>query len=198
MIDKILRGKKVVLASASPRRKSLLEMLGLSPLVVPANVHEPISNEQPYIQVMKHAKNKAQKVAALLDEKSLVIGADTIVVVDKLILGKPSSAEEARRYLRLLSGRSHKVYTGICLCWRKQCICAYERSQVEFTMLTDTEIENYIATNEPLDKAGAYGIQGFGSQFIRSIRGCYFNVMGFPINLFYGMLQDMNRDSTLT
>lgn len=173
-------------------------MLGLSPLVVPANVHEPISNEQPYIQVMKHAKNKAQKVAALLDEKSLVIGADTIVVVDKLILGKPSSAEEARRYLRLLSGRSHKVYTGICLCWRKQCICAYERSQVEFTMLTDTEIENYIATNEPLDKAGAYGIQGFGSQFIRSIRGCYFNVMGFPINLFYGMLQDMNRDSTLT
>ena len=198
MIDKILQGKKVVLASASPRRKSLLEMLGLSPLIVPSQVHEPITKEQPYIQVMKHARNKAQTVAALMDEKSLVIGADTIVVVDRMILGKPGSSEEARHYLGMLSGRSHKVYTGICLCWRKQCICAYERSQVEFELLTDTEIEDYIASKEPLDKAGAYGIQGFGSQFIRSIRGCYFNVMGFPIHLFYKMLQDMHRDGTLT
>lgn len=197
MIDKILHGKKVVLASASPRRKYLLEMLGLAPLIVPAQVHEPITKEQPYIQVMKHARNKAQTVAAVMDAKSLVIGADTIVVVDKLILGKPATKEEARQYLRMLSGRTHRVYTGICLCWQEQCHCAYERSLVEFELLTAVEIEDYIATHEPLDKAGAYGIQGFGSQFIRKINGCYFNVMGFPIHLFYKMLQDMHREDTL-
>ncbi|MFO8144174.1 MAG: Maf family protein [Candidatus Syntrophosphaera sp.] len=198
MIHTILQDKKVVLASASPRRKTLFTMLGLKPLIIPADIHEPITREAPYVQVMRHAKNKALKVASRLDTESIVIGADTMVMLDKEILGKPESNDQAAQFLRLLSGKTHKVYTGICVCWRNQCETRYERSLVRFAPLSDNEIEEYIQTGEPMDKAGAYGIQGHGSQFIQRIQGCYFNVMGFPIRLFYKMIKEMLQGNTST
>ena len=198
MIHQLLQDKKVVLASASPRRQTLLSMLGLTPLVVPAHIHEPITADPPYKQAMTHARNKALAVAGLMDENSLVIGADTIVVLNGRILGKPADADEAKDYLRLLSGQTHRVYTGGCLLWKARRVCAYERSQVQFAPLSEAEIAAYVATREPLDKAGAYGIQGYGGQFVKQIRGCYYNVMGFPISLFYSMLQDMFKSDALT
>lgn len=169
----------------------LLEMLGLKPLVIPAMIHEPISSEAPYQQAMKHARTKAQVIAERMDRDAVVIGADTIVVLDREVLGKPEHLDQAKDYLRKLSGRSHKVYTGICICHQGKTLCAYERSSVHFIELSDQQIEDYVKTGEPMDKAGAYGIQGFGSQFIHHIRGCYFNVMGFPIHLFHSMLHEL-------
>ncbi len=197
MIHKLLFDKKIVLASASPRREILLKMLELTPLIIPARVDEPITGEKPYLQAMRHARNKAQTIAARMDAETLVIGADTIVVLDGAILGKPADPQQAVEYLTRLSGRSHKVYTGLCLCWRRVCATRYERSQVEFAPLSEAEIMAYVETGEPLDKAGAYGIQGHGSQFIRRIKGCYFNVMGFPIHLFYKMLEELFGENTL-
>lgn len=196
MIHKLLIDKKIVLASASPRRKILVEMLGLTPLIIPARVDETITREKPYLQVMRHAQNKARNIADRMDGETLVIGADTIVVLDDDILGKPADPRQAREYLARLSGRNHKVYTGISLCWRKVCETRYERIMVEFASLSEAEIAAYVETREPLDKAGAYGIQGFGSQFVRRIQGCYFNVMGFPIHLFYKMITEMFEGDT--
>lgn len=192
MIHSRLKDIKIVLASASPRRKLLFEMLGLKPLVLPAHVAEPISGERPYRQAMKHAKNKAEAILPLVDYQSLVVAADTIVVLDNVILGKPANKDEAAEFLSLLSGKTHAVYTGICLAHQGEMCLAYERSKVEFCTLTDAEIRDYINTTEPMDKAGAYGIQGYGAQFIKRISGCYFNVMGFPINLFYRSLIEIN------
>lgn len=169
----------------------LLEMLGLKPLVIPAMIHEPITTEAPYAQAMKHARNKALAICERMDPDALIIGADTIVVLDKEILGKPEHPDQAKEYLRKLSGRKHKVYTGICICHRGKVLCDYERSSVHFAVLSDEQIEDYVKTGEPMDKAGAYGIQGYGSQFIHHIRGCYFNVMGFPIHLFHRMLHEL-------
>lgn len=196
MIHKLLQDEKIVLASASPRRKDLLEMLGLKPLIFPAGVDETQSRQRPHLQAMRHAKDKALHVAKSMDENSLIIGADTIVVLEGKVLGKPSNASQAREYLAELSGKTHAVYTGLCLCRSKRCESAYERSLVEFAPLSQEEIQAYVETGEPMDKAGAYGIQGFGSQFIKRVNGCYFNVMGFPIHLFYNILKDIYREIT--
>jgi septum formation protein len=198
MIHNLLHDKKLVLASGSPRRKALFKMLGLNTLIVPAGVDEPITSDTPYAQAMRHARNKARAIAAKMDPEAVVVGADTIVVLEGRILGKPENAEQAFNYLKLLSGNTHKVYTGVCVCWRMACETRYERSLVEFASLTDDEIRSYIETKEPMDKAGAYGIQGFGSQFIKRIQGCYFNVMGFPIHLFYNMIRDIFNGGALT
>jgi septum formation protein len=197
MIHILLKDKKVVLASNSPRRKLLLEMLGLHPLVIPANVHEPVTDDPPYRQAMNHARNKALAIAGRMDADCVVVAADTIVVLDRQILGKPRGRAQAREYLNLLSGRIHKVYTGICVSHKGAQLCAYERSSVRFAPLSEAEIEEYVSGKEPMDKAGAYGIQGFGSQFVTEVRGCYFNVMGFPINLFYNLLKQMFKSDAL-
>lgn len=194
MIHKILNKHKVVLASESPRRKQLLEMMGLKPLVIPANIAEPITNERPYKQAINHARNKANKVAAAFSPDTIVVGSDTIVVLDQHILGKPADAKQAVDYLKLLSGKDHYVYTAICIMWNNRCISDYERTKVSFCTLSEQEIEEYVKTGEPFDKAGAYGIQGYGAQFIKEVRGCYFNVMGFPLQLFYRSLKEMAAD----
>ncbi|HOH46377.1 MAG TPA: Maf family protein [Candidatus Cloacimonadota bacterium] len=188
MIHNILNNDKLVLASESPRRKLLLESLGLKPLIVPANIAEPLSKERAHKQAVRHARNKAIAVRSYVDGAATIVAADTLVVLDELILGKPASAEEAASYLRLLSGRIHNVYTGLCVIRHGELRTAYERSKVRFKDLSEQEIADYLKTGEPFDKAGAYGIQGYGAQFIRDIQGCYFNVMGFPINLFYNIL----------
>ena len=191
MIHRILKGKKVILASASPRRRQIFDLLGITALCMPADIAEPITNEAPYVLVKRHARNKAAAIAVHVDHHSVIVASDTIVVVDKKILGKPSSTYQAADYLRLLSGKTHYVYSAVCICYNNRYVCDYERSKVSFATLSETEIEDYIKTNEPMDKAGAYGIQGYGSQFIDHISGCYFNIMGFPIRLFYKLVEEM-------
>jgi len=193
MIHKLLENTKVVLASASSRRRDLMKMMGVQALVVPSCAEEPDTGEAPRVQALRHARSKAMAVAAKVDPHCLVVGADTVVVLDQHLLGKPDSPERARQYLRLLSGRSHQVYTGICLVYQGRKLQAWEKSSVSFKALSEEEIQRYVETQEPMDKAGAYGIQGYGAQFITGIKGCYFNVMGFPIHRFYQLCQELFR-----
>ena len=189
MIHELLHYKKVILASLSPRRKELFSLLGISFTAIPAELEETINNEAPQTQAMQNALRKAQIVKDKVNKDALVVSADTLVALNNHILGKPADAEEAGKFLRLLSGRSHSVYTGICIYYNDLANINYEQTFVTFAELSEAEINSYIATGEPLDKAGAYGIQGFGAQFITKVEGCYFNVMGFPIRLFYNMLK---------
>ena len=165
--------------------------MGIKPLVLPSFYAETPNGLPPAKQVIAHASGKAYAVKMNLAADCLIVGADTIVVVDKKILGKPRSAEEAMEFLRLLSGRSHWVYTGICLLYKGHMPTGYRRSKVSFACLSEDEIRDYLATAEPMDKAGAYGIQGYGAQFVTDIKGCYFNVMGFPLQLFYQLCQEV-------
>lgn len=185
MLTELLKGKKVVLASASPRRKEIFKNVGVRPLQIPANIEEEMFDIPPYKLVMMHAENKAKEVAQHLDNKCIVIGADTVVYLDGKILGKPNSKYQAFDYLEKLSGKKHFVYTGVSICYKKIIKTFYEKTTVEFDTLSQFDIENYVDTGESFDKAGAYAIQGYGSQFIKKINGCYYNVMGFPINKFY-------------
>lgn len=191
MIHKVLNNKNVILASASPRRRELFTLLGLSPLIIPADLPEPLTAEAPEIQAMHHAKNKAMHVSGIVASDALIVAADTLVAVNGQILGKPDDELQAKTYLEMLSGSRHNVYTGICVVYNGAVLCDYECTSVCFAHLSLTEIDAYIATKEPMDKAGAYGIQGYGAQFITRVEGCYFNVMGFPIRKFYDMLKEL-------
>ena len=158
-------------------------MLGFSDLIVhPATGEEhPPEGASPEETVIALSRAKAEEVARVFDEDELVIAADTIVWLDGEILGKPRSEEEAFTMLRRLSGREHEVYTGVTVLDRAGELCEAERSSVRFRTLTDDEIRRYIATGEPMDKAGAYGAQGKGALFVQAIRGDFFNVMGLPV-----------------
>ena len=191
MIHSILKDRKVVLASASPRRKQIFDLLGIVALCLPAEIDEPITDQKPFVQAKTHAINKARSVAQRVDTNTLVVASDTVVALGKTILGKPENIEQARLYLQKLSGQTHYVYSAICLIWKNRLLCDYRRSKVTFAHISDKEIESYITTKEPMDKAGAYGIQGYGAQFIDHISGCYFNIMGFPVSLFYKMIKEM-------
>jgi septum formation protein len=176
----------LVLASASPRRRELLTQAGYSFEVHPADIPEdPYPNEDPIAYVSRLAREKAQAVFAQLSSKSSaplqVLGADTTVTLDSHILGKPSSPADAARMLRLLSGRTHRVITGIALVTANSTQVAAEVTFVHFLTPSDEEIAAYVATGEPMDKAGAYAIQGRAAQWIPRIEGCYFNVVGLPI-----------------
>ncbi|MDY0151345.1 MAG: Maf family protein [Candidatus Cloacimonas sp.] len=191
MIHKLLANTKVILASASPRRRELFTLLGLSPQITPADLPEPLTAEAPEIQAMHHAKNKALHIRGIVAADALIVAADTLVAVNEQILGKPDDEPQAKAFLQLLSGQKHNVYTGICIIYNGAVLCDYECTAVSFAQLSHFEIDAYIATKEPMDKAGAYGIQGFGAQFITRVEGCYFNVMGFPIRKFYEMLKEL-------
>ena len=179
----------IVLASGSPRRSQILTNAGL-PFVrqVPGNIDEtPLPGEPPRNYVMRLAREKAQAIEA--KEGQVVVGADTTVVIDLAILGKPADTPDAARMLRLLSGRSHEVITGICLRSARDQVSDAAITRVWFASLSGSEIETYVASGEPMDKAGAYGIQGLASKFVERIDGCYFNVMGLPIALLYKHLR---------
>ncbi len=173
----------LILASRSPRRQYLLEQAGLSFSVIPSSIDEtsvPITSPETYVRVLSEAK--ADNVSEKYPEK-WVIGADTIVLKDQTILGKPGSRAEARTMLKQLSGRTHQVFTGYSICCRKKQRKFSEtvKTEVLFKNLTDQEIEWYIHTNEPFDKAGAYAIQGLGTFLVKSINGSYTNVVGLPV-----------------
>ena len=177
-------GTVLVLASQSPRRAEILRQAGIPFVVRVAAVDEtPFPNEDPRHYVERLAEAKAKAVPAAPDE--VILGADTTVVVDNEILAKPNDAADARRMLKLVAGRRHEVLTGICLLEGSQAVRACANTKVWFAPMTDAEIETYIATGEPMDKAGAYAIQGLASKFIERIEGCYANVVGLPISLVY-------------
>lgn len=182
---------KIVLASTSPRRRELLGLLGLPFEVVASGYDEALLSPAGLIPgdyVTQLAHGKASEVAGRLDQDALVIGADTTVVLDGAYLNKPTDAADARRMLRTLSGRTHEVYTGLCLIGGAEVQTDFAVTEVTFDTLTDDIIAAYVATGEPLDKAGAYGIQGKALSFIPSISGDYFNVVGLPLFLLGKML----------
>lgn len=181
--------RRVILASASPRRKELLSYIVPEFEVIPSGIDE-VAFGSPFDQVKKLAADKAADVAQPYP-KALVIGADTLVAVDDCVLGKPANEAQAADMLRMLSDREHRVYTGVALAYNGHVKVDANMTHVRFAKLSDQEICAYIATGEPMDKAGAYGIQGFGGKFITGICGCYFNVMGLPLNMLYNMLKEI-------
>jgi septum formation protein len=172
----------LILASSSPRRKELLENLHLTFEISSSNADESFNpGTPPDVIVMDLAERKAKDVAKRYPD-SFVIGADTVVVIDDQVLGKPSDEQEAREMLRLLSGTTHSVFTGVAIVNANQAVRFFEKTDVTFWELTPSEIEAYIKSGEPFDKAGGYGIQGFGSILVRKISGDYFNVVGLPVS----------------
>jgi len=205
----------LILASASPRRRELLTQAGFEFQIHPAHIPEdPHPNEDPIAYVTRLARQKAEAVyneilgtetdagapglasetweSTPLGQRSLIVlGADTTVTLDNHILGKPENAEDAARMLRLLSGRTHRVITGVALISATQHQVAAEVTAVQFLSLSEEEIQAYIATGEPGDKAGAYAIQGRAARWIPRIEGCYFNVVGLPIALVSTLLEPL-------
>lgn len=181
---------KVILASASPRRQALLQQIGITPLVCPADFAEDSGTASQAQEVALHnATGKCAAVAAKMGDELPVIAADTIVVIDNVILGKPQDAAAAKAMLQRLSGRTHQVMTGVAVCYKGQKMSEVCVTDVSFRQLTAEEIDAYIATGEPMDKAGAYGIQGRGAVLVEKINGCYNNVVGLPLSLLYLMMQ---------
>jgi septum formation protein len=186
----------LILASASPRRRQLLAQAGFTFEVHPAHIPEdPRPSENPVEYVSRLAREKAQAIFARqilerpADKDLVILGADTTVSVDEEILGKPEDEADAARMLRLLSGRSHHVITGVAVVTAQSTDVAAEITMVQFLPISDAEIAAYIATGEPMDKAGAYGIQGRAARWIPRIEGCYFNVVGLPLALVSSKLQ---------
>jgi septum formation protein len=176
-----LRDLEVVLASSSPRRRQLLELIGVPHRVKPADIDETLlAGELPESHADRLAREKATAVAAT-EPDALVIGSDTIVVIDGLVLGKPRDVVDAERMLGILSGRSHTVMTAVAVSFQGEVVSAVETVDVTFMPLDEEEIRAYIATGEPMDKAGAYGIQGYGATIVRRIDGDYFAVMGLSL-----------------
>jgi septum formation protein len=178
----------LVLASRSPRRAELLQSAGIPFIVLPADVDEaPHDGEKPEDYARRIAESKARAVGAGPDD--IVLGADTVVVIDGEMLFKPVDTADAERMLRLLSDRRHEVITGICLRRRSEVTVDCAETRVWFAPLTDDEILEYVASGEPLDKAGAYAIQGLACKFVQKIDGSYANVVGLPVALVYHYLR---------
>ena len=182
---------RIILASGSPRRRELLEMLKVENLeIIPAKGEEvPHPELSPDELVKELSRCKAAEIAPTDEENTVTIGADTIVVLDGKVMGKPSSEKEAAEMLRSLSGRSHTVYTGVTVIRGSTVLSRAEETTVRFRHLSEREIEAYIATGEPMDKAGAYAVQGLGALLVKGIEGDFFNVMGLPLLLLSEMLQ---------
>lgn len=182
---------EIILASKSPRRRELLKKIGITDFkVFPAKDEDsPCCGLSPSETVKQIASGKASQVSERHPD-SLVIAADTLVYLDGEPLGKPEDEDDAIRMLRRLSGRTHDVYTGICLKLGEKMLCGAELTRVTFRKLTDDEIAAYVATGEPMDKAGAYGVQGRGAVLTERIDGDFFNVMGLPLCRLYKMLRE--------
>jgi len=191
---------KLILASVSPRREELLRNAGFDFEVCPSGVDEgqPLSGELPVAYARRNARAKAMRVAADSPAGSLVLGADTVVALNGLILGKPNGPYDAVRMLRLLSGQTHEVITAICLVRPpdKIAVLRHETTFVAFRKLGEDEVHDYVATREPYDKAGAYAIQGAASKFVEHLSGCYFNVVGLPISLVSEALKAASESAT--
>ena len=192
-MSKALNNMAIILASASPRRRELLEKVGIKNLkIIPAHgeEHAP-EGANAEEAVLAISRGKALEVAERSAPGDVIIAADTVVCLDGDILGKPHSGAEAEQMLRRLSGREHEVYTGVTVMKDGDVLCAAERTLVRFRALSPTEIAAYVATGEPMDKAGAYGAQGLGSLLVEGITGDFFNVMGLPLCRLGRMLSEL-------
>lgn len=185
---------RVILASSSPRRLQLLQQIGIEVEVRPAAFDELSTGKMADEVVLANAVGKCQAVCAACGDKVPVIAADTVVVLDGKILGKPKDAADAVRMLTELSGRTHKVLTGVAVSFDGRQLAEVCDTEVIFRTLTAAEIADYVATGEPLDKAGAYGIQGRGAVFVEKINGCYNNVVGLPLTRLHLMLAKLGVD----
>lgn len=185
---------RVILASSSPRRLQLLQQIGIEVEVRPAAFDELSTGKMADEVVLANAVGKCQAVCAACGDKVPVIAADTVVVLDGQILGKPKDAADAVRMLTELSGRTHKVLTGVAVSFDGRQLAEVCETEVIFRTLTAAEIADYVATGEPLDKAGAYGIQGRGAVFVEKINGCYNNVVGLPLTRLHLMLAKLGVD----
>ena len=182
---------RIILASQSPRRRELLALIGIAHEVMPADLDESAwPDEIPSAHAERLARAKAEAIAAR-EPGAVVIGADTIVVLDGDLLGKPDDEVEAAATLRRLSGRTHTVHTAVAVARNGQVVSGVESAEVTFRPLTDTQIETYIATGEPMDKAGAYGIQGYGAVIVERVHGDYFAVMGLALGRLVGLLEQV-------
>lgn len=205
---------RIILASGSPRRKELLEQIGIEFEICPAKGEEVITKTVPHDVVMELSRQKALEVAGMVvsygDSHAdittptdiMIIGADTVVAYDDMILGKPKDEEDAKNTLRMLSGNTHSVYTGVSVVFiskdgRVGEHTFYDRTKVKMYEMTDAEIERYVATNEPMDKAGSYGIQGKCAIHIEKIEGDYNNVVGLPVSKLYQELLGLGIDMYL-
>lgn len=189
---------RIILASKSPRRKEILERIGFFLEIMPSKADEIFyDNEPPETAVVRIAREKALAVQRNIKNCAdcLIIGADTVVYLGGKIIGQPQNREEAKKMLRLLQGNVHTVYTGVCLIKNgKEYAEGFSKSEVEFHPMNEKEIEWYLSSNEPMDKAGAYGVQGKGAFFIKKINGSFHNVMGFPVDIFYKLLKELEVD----
>jgi septum formation protein len=181
------RRQTIILASRSPRRKELLKTIGIPFKSVPADISETVCGT-PEETVLTNARQKALAVCLQYPDQ-LVIGVDTIVYLDRKVLGKPADLREAVKFLKLLNGRKHLVFSGIAMVRKGRILSGTERTEVFFDRLSHDELENYARHCSPLDKAGAYGIQEFSSMYIKAVRGDYFNVVGLPLNLLYRLMK---------
>jgi septum formation protein len=180
---------RVILASASPRRRELLSLVGIRHEVLPANIDESYQQGETPRQ---HAERLARgKALALAVDDALIIGSDTIVVVDGDVLGKPTDRAHAESMLRRLSGRSHTVMTGVAVRWGDRLASDLVEVDVSFRLLSDDDIAHYLDTGEPMDKAGAYGIQGYGATIVDRVDGDYFAVMGLPLNRLVRLIESL-------
>ena len=182
--------KHIILASASPRRKEILELADLKFDVMPSDAQEITTKTAPNEVVMELASIKAKDIYKKSEKQSMIVGADTVVAYRGQILGKPTDKADAKRMLTMLSGQTHEVYTGVCVIEDGKTKTFYEETKVTFYEISDEQINHYIKTGEPMDKAGSYGIQGKAAVFIKGIEGDYYNVVGFPIARF---LQEITK-----
>lgn len=190
--------KSIILASGSPRRKELLLQIGIVPEIIVSHVEEKITSDVPAEVVMSLAEQKAVDVARNMPEGKVILGSDTVVAADGKILGKPKSHEEAYEMIRSLVGRSHQVYTGVCIVkkgaagGKDTVVSFYDETDVQVSGMTEAEIREYADAEEPMDKAGAYAVQGFFARYIEGLRGSYANVMGLPVHLVYRKLKELD------
>jgi septum formation protein len=183
---------RVILASQSPRRRELLTLIGVTHTVAPADIDESVlPGEAPAAHAERLARTKASTIAER-ERDAVVVGSDTIVVIDDQILGKPADVQHATIMLRQLSGRTHTVVTAVAVARGDRVLSGVEHVSVTFRSLTDRMIADYIATGEPMDKAGSYGIQGFGATIVERIDGDYFAVMGLPLGRLIGLCGEMD------
>ena len=188
---------KIILASGSPRRKELLLQIGIVPEIIVSHVEEKITSDIPAEVVMSLAEQKAVDVAKEMPEGTVILGSDTVVAADGKILGKPKSHEEAYEMIRCLAGRSHQVYTGVCIVKKgpegeaDTVVSFYDETDVNVSPMTEKEIREYADSEEPMDKAGSYAVQGFFARYIDGLKGSYANVMGLPVHLVYQELKKL-------
>ena len=186
---------RIILASASPRRRELLRQIGIEPGIIVSHASEDIDLTEPSAVVEELARRKAFDVAMGTEPGAVVIGSDTVVALDSRILGKPKSHEEAYHMIKALSGKRHQVYTGVCIARKEDsgaviCVSSFfDRTEVEVAVMSEEEIREYASLKEPMDKAGAYAVQGFFARYIVSLTGSYANVMGLPVSRLYQVLK---------